>query len=175
MFKLCGFIGLVVLSFQASAVEEDNLEAILNFHPITKTIGTAGQPTRIQFADIKKANFSVVVNLAMPDSINALPEEGSIVSSLDMTYIHIPVPWDAPSAFHVKKFFGVMDALEGKGDKVFVHCAANYRVSAFVYKYLTLRKGISSDQATSPVLKRWLPEMDDNWKSIMELGIDQID
>ena len=175
MFKRFVFLLLTVCSFQVFAVDADKLETILNFHLITNTIGIAGQPTKTQFADIKNANFSVVVNLAMPDSTNALPDEGSVVSSLDMTYVHIPVPWGTPSASHVKKFFGVMDALEGKGEKVFVHCAANYRASAFTYKYLTLRKGVSSAKATSPLLSRWLPEMDGNWRSIMRLRMNQID
>ncbi len=166
---------LTMCCFHAFTGDEDELKTILNFHLMTNTIGTAGQPTKAQFEDVRNANFSVVVNLAMPDSPNALPDEGMVVSSLDITYIHIPVPWDAPSVSHVKKFFGVMDALEGNGEKVFVHCAANYRASAFTYKYLTLRKGISSEQATSPLLRRWLPEMDDNWKSIMELRINEID
>ncbi|MFP6853638.1 MAG: hypothetical protein VB939_10550, partial [Pseudomonadales bacterium] len=107
MFKHFIFLLLTMCGFHAFAVEEDKLETILNFHLITNTIGTAGQPTKTQFEDIKNANFSVVVNLAMPDSPNALPDEGMVVSSLDITYIHIPVPWDAPSVSHVKKFFGV--------------------------------------------------------------------
>lgn len=167
--------GSLFLNFQVSGLEKDDLESVLNFFPITETVGTAGQPTKTQFSDIKSADFSVVVNLNMPNSENALSEEGDIVSSLGMTYIHIPVPWDAPSSSHVKQFFAVMDAMEATGDKVFVHCAANYRVSAFMYKYLTLKKQFSSDRATSPVLKRWLPVMDDNWKSIMKLTAKQID
>ena len=166
---------ITMCCFCTFAGDDDKLETILNFHLMTDTIGTAGQPTKMQFEDVGNASFSVVVNLAMPDSPNALPDEGMVVSSLGITYIHIPVPWDAPSVSHVKEFFDVMDALEGNGERVFVHCAANYRASAFAYKYLTLRKGVSSEQATSPLLRRWLPEMDDNWRSIMELRIDEID
>ena len=75
MFKRFVFLLLTVCSFQVFSVEADKLETILNFHLITNTIGIAGQPTKTQFADIKNANFSVVVNLAMPDSTNALPDE----------------------------------------------------------------------------------------------------
>jgi len=175
VFRLSVCISSLFINFHITGLEKDDLNSILNFFPITETIGTAGQPTKAQFSNIKNANFSVVVNLNMPNSENALSEEEDIVSSLGMKYIHIPVPWDAPSIFHVKEFFAVIDAIETAGEKGFVHCAANYRVSAFMYKYLTMRKNFSSAQATSPVLKRWLPEMDDNWKSIMELTPDQID
>ena len=95
---------LTMCCFHAFAGDEDELETILNFHLMTNTIGTAGQPTKTQFEDVRNANFSVVVNLAMPDSPNALPDEGMVVSSLDITYIHIPVPWDAPSVSHVEVF-----------------------------------------------------------------------
>ena len=149
------------------------MEDIINFYQITENIGTGGQPTISQLSEIAKANYTVVVNLAMHDSDNAIPEEGNIISSLGMTYIHIPVPFDAPSSSHLKKFCKVMDSLSG--EKVFVHCAVNARVSAFMHQYLTLKKGVSSEQAISPLLQKWLPEMDSNWKSIMESGIDEIE
>ena len=143
------------------------MEKLTNFYQITQNVGTAGQPTADQFSDIAKAGYSTVVNLAMHDSDNAIPEEGHIVASLGMTYIHMPVPFEAPTVDHVRKFFGIMDALGN--ENVFVHCAVNARVSAFMHQYLTLRKGVSSAQATSPLLQQWLPEMDDNWKLIIGL------
>ena len=149
------------------------MEDIINFYQITENIGTGGQPTISQLAEIAKENYSAIVNLAMHDSDNAIPEEGDIVSSLGMKYIHIPVPFEAPTSNHLKKFFNVMDSFEDK--KVFVHCAVNARVSAFMHQYLTLKKGVSSEQATSPLLNQWLPTMDSNWKSIMELEIEEIE
>jgi protein tyrosine phosphatase (PTP) superfamily phosphohydrolase (DUF442 family) len=143
------------------------MENLINFYQIAENVGTAGQPTVDQFSDIAKAGYSTVVNLAMHDSDNAIPEEGNIVTSLGMTYIHMPVPFDAPTVDHVRKFFGIMDALGN--ENVFVHCAVNARVSAFMHQYLTLRKGIPSAQATSPLLQQWLPKIDIPWKSIMEL------
>jgi protein tyrosine phosphatase (PTP) superfamily phosphohydrolase (DUF442 family) len=111
----------------------------------------------------------------MPDSANALANEGEIVNGLGMAYTHIPVPWNAPSAEHVKQFFDNMDALEQNGQNVLVHCAANYRASVFTYKYLTLKKGLSAEQATTPLLKKWLPEMDANWQAIMTLTTQEIE
>ena len=149
------------------------MEGLFNFCQIAKNVGTAGQPTVDQLSDIAKAGYTTVVNLAMHDSDNAIPQEGNIVTSLGMTYIHMPVPFDAPTVNHVRKFFGIMDVLGN--EKVFVHCAVNARVSAFMHQYLTLRKGVASAQATSPMLQKWLPEMDDNWKSIMGLESGDVD
>lgn len=166
---------LAFLPFQAQADEDDKLDGILNYFRISDHIGIAGQPTADQFPEIARANYTAVIYLAMSDSTNAIPEEGDIVTSLGMKYFHIPVPWDAPTLDHLKQFFAVMDGLGEQ--RVFVHCVANYRASAFVHQYLVLREGVSPEQATSPILRKWLPDMDENWKPILaatarDLGID---
>ena len=167
MTRIITIMIVVLLSFQTLAIEGGELDEIFNFYQITENIGIAGQPLANQFTDIANANYSTVINLAMHDSNNAIPEEGNIVTSLGMTYIHIPVPWEAPSIAHLKKFIGVMNA--SGNENIFVHCAANYRASAFTHRYLTLIKKMSPKKATSPILLQWLPEMDENWKLIMEL------
>ena len=145
---------------------------ILNFYQISKNVGTGGQPTVDQLSAIARAGYSTLINLAMHDSDNAIAQEGNIIAALGMSYIHLPVPFDAPSVSHVKKFFKLMDAL---GDEnVFVHCAVNARVSAFMHQYLTLIQGLPSEQVTSPLLKQWLPTMDGQWQSIMRLTMDDI-
>ncbi|MGB1550728.1 MAG: phosphatase, partial [Parvibaculales bacterium] len=81
--------------------------------------------------------YEVVINLAMHDADDAIAEEGSLVSKAGMSYFHLPVPWEAPTADHLKTFIGIMDALEDK--KILVHCQVNARVSAFMLKYLTFK------------------------------------
>lgn len=157
----------------ATEEESTTVRDILNFHEMTDQIAIGGQPTVSQLAQVADAGYSVVVNLAMHDSDNAIPEEGSVTASLGMSYIHIPVPSDAPTSTHVRKFFNVMDAFEG--EKVFVHCVVSGRVSAFINRYMMLRKGASAEQATSPLLQRWLPAMEKPWTSIMKLELDDIE
>lgn len=149
------------------------IEDIINFYPMDETLGTGGQPTASQLADIAAAGYTTVINLAMHNSDNALRDEGSIVASLGMDYVHIPVPFEAPSAAHLRRFTHIMEACDG--GKVFVHCAVNARVSAFMHQYLTLRKGVPSHEATTPVLRHWWPNMDPAWRSIMELGADDLE
>ena len=59
-----------------------------------------------------------------------------------------------------------MDALDDK--QVLVHCQVNARVSAFMLKYLTF-KGVSEANATTPLMQKWKPQMDDNWKAFLAL------
>ncbi len=144
-----------------------SLETIYNYVLMRPWLATSGQPKPEQFADIAGAGYSAVINLALPSSDHAVANEGSLVTEHGMSYHHIPVPFDAPDASHLRTFYGVMRALDG--DKVWVHCVVNARVSAFVYHYLKHEKQSEETDARSPILERWEPQMDEVWKRFIEL------
>ena len=146
---------------------------VINFFQITDTIGTGGQPSVSQLYDIAQNGYDVVITLATHNSENAIENEGSIVASLGMTYIHIPVPFEAPTPEHLRKFFGFMNGLSE--EKIFVHCAVNARVSAFVFKYLTMEKKIQAEKATTPLLEQWLPQMNLIWRNFLSLEKSDLD
>ena len=123
---------------------------LLNFHQITPRIGTAGHPKAEDFASIAAEGYEVVINLAMHDADDAIADEGRLVSAAGMSYIHLPVPWEAPTAEHLKQFCRLTDALDDK--KILVHCQVNARVSAFMLKYLTF-KGVAEADATTPLME----------------------
>ncbi|MEP4484979.1 MAG: protein tyrosine phosphatase family protein [Halioglobus sp.] len=145
---------------------------ILNYFQVTEHIASSGQPTEEQFNDIASDAYEVVINLAMPDHKNSIANEGSLVTSLGMTYIHIPVPFDAPSEEDFARFSGYMDALENK--KVWVHCIVNARVSAFLFRYLQANRGFSAADAKTPLLEQWLPQMDNVWKEFIRRAPEQL-
>ena len=66
----------------------------------------------------------------------------------------------APTEENLLAFFAAMDA--HKGEKTLVHCAANYRVTAFVGLYRVMRLGWSPEQAFETMRSVW--EGDDVWK-----------
>ena len=76
------------------------------------------------------------------------PPPPELVAAAGVAYIHIPVDFAAPSRADLDAFADAMDANEGR--TVHVHCAANYRVSAF-YGLYAQRKGWSLAEA-----ERWL-------------------
>jgi len=149
-----------------------SIKDISNQIQMTETISTSGQPTRAQFGQIAEAGFKAVVNLGMPDSDNAIPDEGKVVTELGMQYVHIPVPFDNPNAAHLKSFLHTMRALEG--ERVWVHCVVNARVSAFMYQYLRFEKGYDVDAAKNVLLKNWEPKMDAAWKRFMSITQEDI-
>ncbi len=134
-----------------------SLEDVLNYLVISDTIGTAGQPTPSQFADIRATGYDIVVNLAMPDSSNALPNEQQLVARQGMLYVHIPVLWERPTAQNLEQFFDVMARCRGK--RVFVHCVMNMRVSVFVYLYRVIWLGVSQETAEEHLFRIWNPNV----------------
>lgn len=148
------------------------LSQITNFVQLTEDVGTAGQPTREQFAAIARDGYAAVINLALPTSDHAIPDEGSVVTGYGMRYVHIPVDFKNPTLDDLRTFIGTMRALEGK--KVFVHCVMNLRVSAFMYHYLKHARAFDEAAARSPVLDRWEPKMDGVWKAFLALDADEM-
>jgi protein tyrosine phosphatase (PTP) superfamily phosphohydrolase (DUF442 family) len=148
------------------------LTNIYNFEVVTEWLSTSGQPTEIQFANIAEAEFDAVVNLALPSSENAVPNEGSIVTEYGMAYFHIPVVFENPTVKDLRLFVGIMNALEGQN--VWVHCVVNARVSAFVYQYLRHVKAFDEESAKTKLLKKWLPQMDEVWRQFLSLTREQV-
>ncbi len=130
------------------------LENIYNYRKISPLLATAGQPTEQQFGDIQQAGFAVVVNLALPTSDNALPHEKELVETLGMSYIAIPVLWENPTLQNFQDFQAVME--EWRDRPCFVHCAANMRVSVFVYLDRRLR-GEPEAQVKGDLWAIWQP------------------
>ncbi|MBW4593735.1 MAG: protein tyrosine phosphatase family protein [Brasilonema angustatum HA4187-MV1] len=143
---------------------DNKIEDIYNYIKISDLIATSGQPTTKEFSAIQQAGYQIVVNLALPESTNALPEEKQIVESQGMQYVHIPVVWEKPTIENVNDFFSVMEANTDK--KVFVHCIANKRVSAFIYLYCRLHEYMSEEDAKKELHKIWVPN--EIWQNFIE-------
>lgn len=147
------------------------LSELRNAMQVTQDIASSGQPGRGQFHDIAASGYRAVINLAMPTSDNAIADEDRVVDSLGMQYIHIPVPFEAPTAAHLGQFIAAMQAL--RGQKVWVHCALNYRASAFLYQYFRLALGWPAAEAQKALLPGWQP--DEVWLDFMRLSLDAYD
>ncbi|EXJ14350.1 protein tyrosine phosphatase family protein [Imhoffiella purpurea] len=143
-----------------------NIDSILNHVRISDRISTSGQPEEHEFRAIAEAGFEVVVNLAMPNSENAIPEEGNIVTARRMIYVHIPVPFEAPTATHLRSFLGVMAAFPDS--RIWIHCVVNYRASAFIYQYARCVEGRSHEEALGLMLPTWSPNA--VWRDFMDLA-----
>lgn len=132
------------------------LEQIVNFYQLDENIGTAGQPGGEQFGDISAAGYEIVLNLALGDSPDAIDNENNIISELNMTYVHIPVDFKSPTAEDLESFFKHMEKYKNK--KIFVHCVMNWRVSAFMFLYHTIKCDMPVTDALQHMNAVWKPE-----------------
>jgi len=139
------------------------LESIFQYRRLSNRIATAGQPNEEEFRAIAGAGFRVVVNLGLEDADYALPDEKGLVESLGLIYEHIPVLWEAPTESDLHHFFQVLDRHAGK--KMFIHCAANKRVSVFMMLYRVLMMGWTTEAAFSEMEQVWHPN--EIWQSFI--------
>ncbi len=141
-----------------------SINDIYNFRQIAADLATSGQPNEEELAAVAKAGYEVVINLALHDDPRySLPDETGTVRALGLEYVHIPVKFDAPTDQDLVAFFRVME--QYRGSKIWLHCAANKRVSAFLGLYLRLRQGKSKDEAFSLLKDIWEP--DQVWSSFI--------
>lgn len=143
---------------------KETIDQIFHYLWLNENIATGGQPTEKQLVLLKEAGYEIVINLALITSDNALSEEKAIVESLGMKYIHIPIDFVEPTQEDFASFCQAMQL--NQGTKIFIHCAANYRVSAFVYLYRTLYQDISHEEAEQDLLKLWQPNP--TWQNLIK-------
>jgi uncharacterized protein (TIGR01244 family) len=120
-------------------------QEIYNYRPVNDALITGGQPTEDQLKSAAEEGIKTVINLATLNSRTSLPDEAGLVRSLGMTYHHIPVEWDNPKESDFAAFEQIMQQ-SGKG-KTLLHCAANYRVTAFYGLFALKYLGWSEHQA----------------------------
>lgn len=163
-------VPLAMLAFSAggNAQEPAPLESIRNYTFVNAGLASAGQIAYEQIPLLAREGYEVVVNLATPDpQVNA--EEGFRVTQTGLTYVQIPVVWQEPTVEDVEMFFDVMRANQDR--KVFVHCIANMRATAFVYLYRTLVLGEPEDEARAKMNEVWNPigsEQYPQWSKLIE-------
>jgi uncharacterized protein (TIGR01244 family) len=118
---------------------------IYNYRSVDERFATGGQPTEEQLKAAAAEGFKTVINLATLDPRYSLKDEGGLADSLGMKYHHIPVPWEQPSDADFARFEQAMQAA-GEG-KTLVHCAANFRATAFYSLYAMKHLGWSPARA----------------------------
>ena len=134
-----------------------SISDIYNFRQVSADLASSGQPREHQLAVIAEAGYNVVINLALHnDPRYSLPDEAASVRALGLDYVHIPVQFGAPTESDLEKFFAAMD--QHASERIWVHCAANMRVSAFLGLYRTLRQGWPEAQAFTLMHEIWQPD-----------------
>ncbi len=130
--------------------------SIYHWRRLDERVTTSGQPTEAELATIAALGVRCVINLALHSHEKALPDEAASVAALGMTYVHIPVDFQHPTAQDFAAFVAAMQAVPAA--PVHVHCIANYRVSAFLYRYRRDVLGVDPATARTDLDAIWTPD-----------------
>jgi len=131
-------------------------ETIYNWRRLDARITTSGQPSEAQLAELRDIGVRHVVNLGLHSHPKALADEAGSAARLGMEYIHIPVDFQNPTDADFARFCDVMAELDAV--PVHVHCIANYRVSAFVYRWRRDVLGMDEATARAEMEQVWQPD-----------------
>jgi protein tyrosine phosphatase (PTP) superfamily phosphohydrolase (DUF442 family) len=118
---------------------------IYNFRKVNDHLITGGQPTAEQLNAAAAEGFQAVVNLATEEPGRSLEDESGLVRSLGMDYYPIPVGWGKPTLSDFQRFEDLLGCLGST--RTLIHCAANFRVTAFFSLYAVKHLGWSEAQA----------------------------
>jgi protein tyrosine phosphatase (PTP) superfamily phosphohydrolase (DUF442 family) len=124
-----------------------------NFKEISDSVSSAGVLTEDQLKLLKSEGYHAVINLLPSESEYAIKNEASLVKDQDIIYEHIPVDFSSPTKENYLKFESKLKELSGK--KVILHCAANYRVSAFYAIFAHFNLGWSKPKAMEHINSIW--------------------
>ncbi len=132
------------------------LDEVYNYVPIHNLFPTSGQPSEAELEQICEAGFNTVINLA-PTSVleNSVVAEEDILNKGGVNYVHLPVDFKNPTDTDFERFVNVLE--EAGTDNTWVHCAANMRVSAFVYRYRTTVLNEDEAIAKTDLHRIWEP------------------
>ncbi|MDF2445909.1 MAG: hypothetical protein K0S46_1145 [Moraxellaceae bacterium] len=123
---------------------------------IDANLCTSAQPSAAQLATLGETGVKHVINLALPDSDHAVADEAALLTAQGINYVHIPVPWESPTAAKFTLFAQMLYAM--RDDAVLVHCACNMRASAFVFLYRVVHEGEALETAAAALHAVWRPE-----------------
>jgi protein tyrosine phosphatase (PTP) superfamily phosphohydrolase (DUF442 family) len=143
----------------------------VNFRQVNDRLATAGKINAPQLGELKAEGYEAVISLLPADNKDAIANEPDIVLSQGLDYTYIPVEWTAPTAADYEEFARAMQA---NGDrKLMVHCAANYRVTAFYAIYAVRYLGWTREQAFDFIGETWSLSEYPVWRDFVDEMLEQ--
>ena len=129
------------------------IQKAYNFKQLDKFVSSSGTLKNIDLKSFLSENYSVVINLLPNDSEYAIEGEKKDLESLGIHYVYIPIDWSEPKHSDYEAFESAMTVNDGK--KLHIHCAANYRASAFFAIYAYNHMGWSKSKLTAFINGIW--------------------
>lgn len=145
-------------------------EDIRNWQRRADGVTTSGKLEAHDPARLAAIGVRHVVNLALAEHPEALADEAALMATAGIAYIHIPVPFDAPTPAHVA---ALAEALAAHAGPHHVHCIMNWRATAFFY-LLDCAAGVPEPEARARMALVWNPLEDEQapavWRALVTRG-----
>ena len=132
-----------------------------NFRRVSDLVTTSGVVGPDRLKSLGLEGYAVVINLLPDESKYAAESEREITEKQGVKYVYIPVDFESPTLADYDQF--VLAIEEAKGGKVHIHCAANYRASAFYALYAESRELWSRNEAEAFIQDLWQPQERPPW------------
>lgn len=145
---------MAALSVQSAPSAPPALQAP-NVVEIGPALVTSGQPSAAALAGLGRLGFQAVVYLAPSTVADAVADEPRIVTEQGLAFVHIPIPFDAPTEAHVDAVAEALTRLAGR--RTLVHCQVNLRASSMVFLYRAIVQRVPPADAYEAVARVWSP------------------
>jgi len=142
-----------------------NIKKAYNFKKVNGLVTCSGTLKGVNLQSLSDEGYEVVINLLPDESEYAVKGEKGDFERSGVRYVYIPVEWDKPKYSDFEAFEAEMNAITGK--KVHIHCAANFRVSAFYSIYAFKNLGWSKTEAEEFISSIWQLAEYPGWSSFV--------
>jgi len=129
----------------------------VNTYQVFDWLTSSGQPSAEDFYAMQREGNGTVINLALPTSSVVLKGVAELVTGMHMNYFQIPVEWELPELAQFLFFADLLTQLHKNGQKVWLHCVMNNRVSVFLYLYRKYVLKEAETEARHPMDEVWTP------------------
>ncbi len=132
-----------------------------NFRRVNDFLTTSGVVGAGRLAGLRSEGYDVVINLLPDESEYAVENEREIIEEQGVKYVYIPVDFKHPTLADYDRFVSAVE--RAKERKLHIHCAANYRVSAFYALYAESHGLWSHTEAETFIHNLWRPQERPGW------------
>ena len=137
-----------------------------NFRAINDQLSTSGLLSEEQLQSLAADQYQVVINLLPDHHDYAVKNEAELVENQGLSYHYLPIEFDAPTLDELQQFCTLMNKVQAQ--KTLVHCAANYRVTAFYSLYMFIHHNWSAEQAKECIAEMVGTKEHPAWQSLTD-------
>ncbi len=137
--------------------------------PIHPNLMTSALPEEEDFAEMAAQGYEVVISLCQDIDAKTLEDEDTLVSRAGMRYIHLPVTFAEPTIDDYELLRDILRSVQNR--KVWLHCARNWRVSAFMVIYHIIEMSMSHSEAEEIAHRIWKPN--EIWQARIDEAIEK--